>query len=135
MESGRKSGGGRKGITQTYEAISAVIEGIIGDETYGNPERVLPWTTKSVRNLEAVLHEKGYKVSHDPVGNILREMGYSLQQNRNMLQTGEANPDRDAPCNDINKKSGECIGPGQPVISVDTKKKERIGKCKNKGVE
>ena len=94
---------------------------------------MLTWTTKSVRNLEAVLHEKGYKVSHDPVGNILREMGYSLQQNRNMLQTGEANPDRDAQFNYINKKSGECIGQGQPVISVDTKKKELIGNFKNNG--
>ena len=108
---------------------------MIGDEPYGNLERVLPWTTKSVRNLEAVLHEKGYTVSHATIGNMLREMGYRLQQHQNMLQTGQANPDRDAPCNAIKKKSGECIGPGQPVISVDTKQKERIGNCKNKGVE
>jgi transposase len=131
----RKSGGGRKEITQKYEDIIAVIEGIVGDETYGTPERVLTWTTKSLRNLEDVLHEKGYRVSHDTIGNILREMGYSLQQNQKMLQTGEANPDRDAQFKYINNKSGEFIGQGQPVISVDTKKKELIGNFKNNGAE
>jgi transposase len=131
----RKVGGGRKGITQKYEDITAVIEGIVADETYGNPEQVLIWTTKSLRNLENVLHDRGYKISHDTIGNILREMGYSLQQNQKMLQIGGANPDRDAQFKYINNKCHEFIGQGQPVISVDTKKKEIIGNFKNNGAE
>jgi transposase len=131
----RKSGGGRKGIAQKYEGIIAAIEGIVADETYGNPEQALAWTTKSLRNIENVLHGKGYEISHDTIGNMLREMGYSLQQNQKMLQTGEASPDRDAQFKYINNKCGEFIGQGQPVISVDTKKKELVGNFKNNGAE
>jgi hypothetical protein len=81
------------------------------------------------------LREKGYEVSHDTIGDLLKEMGYSLQQNQKMLQLGEPHPDRDAQLKYINKKSGEFMGAGQPVISVDTKKKELIGNFKNGGQE
>lgn len=131
----RKSGGGRKKVTQKYKDIKVEIEKIVADETYGSPEQVLAWTTKSLRNLESILQEKGYEVSHDTTGNILKEMGYSLQQNQKMLQLGETHPDRDAQFKYINKKSNEFIEQGQPVISVDTKKKELIGNFKNGGAE
>lgn len=135
LERVRKRGGGRKKVTEKYSDIEHEIEQIVADETYGNPEQVLTWTTKSLRNLENLLQQKGFEVSHDTIGNILKEMGYSLQQNQKMLQIGEQHPDRDGQFKHINKKSGEFIAQGQPVISVDTKKKELIGNFKNDGAE
>jgi len=131
----RKSGGGRKTIGTTYRNIHEEIEQIIGDSTSGNPEKILLWTTKSLRNIEKTLHEKGYSISHDTIGNVLKEMGYSLQQNQKMLQVGVPHPDRDAQFEYINKKCNEFIQQKQPVISVDTKKKEMIGNFKTNGAE
>ena len=131
----RKIGGGRKKITEKYDGIQAELERIVADETYGDPEHVLTWTTKSLRNLESLLRERGYTISHDTIGNILKEMGYSLQQNQKMLQLGESNPDRDEQFKYISKKSCEFIEKDLPVISVDTKKKELIGNFKNGGAE
>ena len=131
----RKNGGGRKPITQKYNNITEEIEKIIESSTAGNPERIILWTTKSLRNIEDILREKGLKASHDTIGNILKEMGYSLQQNQKMLQIDAPHPDRNAQFEYINKKSGRFIKDGQPVISVDTKKKELIGNFKTTGVE
>jgi len=131
----RKKGGGRKKITQKYKDIVEKIEKIVSNETYGDPEQVLFWTTKSLRNIESVLQQEGYKISHDTIGNILKEMNYSLQQNQKMLQHGESHPDRDEQFKYINKKCCEFIEQGLPVISVDTKKKELIGNFKNNGSE
>jgi transposase len=131
----RKSGGGRKKVAEKYEDIEAEIEKIVANETYGNPQQVLMWTTKSLRNIETLLRQKGYEVSHNTIGNLLKGMGYSLQQNQKMLQLGESHPDRDAQFKYINKKSGGFVESGQPVISVDTKKKELIGNFKNDGEE
>jgi transposase len=131
----RKPGGGRKTIMRKYENIQEELEKIIGNDTVGNPEKVILWTTKSLRNLEKALHEKGFEVSHDTVGNVLKGMGYSLQQNQKMLQAGVPHPDRNAQFEYINNKCGGFIKEGQPVISVDTKKKELIGNFKNTGAE
>jgi hypothetical protein len=131
----RKIGGGRKKHTEKYENIEDDIESIVADETYGDPEKVLTWTTKSLRNIETALQEKGYAISHDTIGNILKEMDYSLQQNQKMLQRGESHPDRDEQFKYINKKSCEFIEKNLPVISVDTKKKELVGNFKNGGAE
>lgn len=131
----RKPGGGRKKVTQKYANIKEEIEKIVADKTYGNPENPLTWTTKSLRNLKDQLQEKGYEVNHDTVGKILKELGYSLQQNRKMLQLGESHPDRDEQFKFINQKSGEFIEQNQPVISVDTKKKELVGNFINGGAE
>ena len=131
----RRSGGGRKGVTVKYAHIKDEIERIIGSSTLGNPQNALLWTTKSLRNIATALREKGIETSHDTVGNVLKEMGYSLQQNQKMLQTGTPHPDRNAQFEYINQKSGEFITKGQPVISVDTKKKELIGNFKNSGAE
>jgi transposase len=131
----RKSGGGRKLITQKYEGIKDEIEKAVGNDTAGNPEKILLWTTKSLRNIEQILRAKGFCLSHDTVGNLLKDMGYSLQQNQKMLQAGEPHPDRNAQFEYINKKCLEFIRKRQPVISVDTKKKEMIGNFMNKGAE
>jgi hypothetical protein len=74
-------------------------------------------------------------VSHDTIGNVLKEMGYSLQQNQKMLQTGQSHPDRNQQFEHINQTASEFLAQGQPVISVDTKKKESIGNFKNGGAE
>jgi transposase len=131
----RKPGGGRKKITDKYADIKDEIEKIVADTTYGNPGNPLTWTTKSLRNLKGCLEEKGYEIKHDTVGKILKELGYSLQQNQKMLQLGEPHPDRDEQFRFINKKSGEFIEQNQPVISVDTKKKELVGNFMNYGAE
>ena len=131
----RKPGGGRKKITEKYADIKDEIERIVADTTYGNPENPLAWTTKSLRNLKECLEEKGYEIKHDTVGKILKELGYSLQQNQKMQQMGEPHPDRDEQFRFISKKSGEFIQQNQPVISVDTKKKELIGNFINEGAE
>jgi transposase len=131
----RKNGGGRKAITQKYSGIQEEIEKIVGNNTLGNPEKILLWTTKSLRNIEKALCEKGFAISHDTIGNLLKDMWYNLQQNKKMLQVGAAHPDRNAQFEYINRKSVEFVRQGQPVISVDTKKKELIGNFKNNGAE
>jgi len=131
----RKPGGGRKKLTMKYGNLKEEIEKIVADKTYGNPENPLTWTTKSLRNLKEHLEEQGYIINHDTVGKILKELGYSLQQNQKMLQLGESHPDRDEQFRFINQKSKEFILKNQPVISVDTKKKELIGNFINAGAE
>jgi len=131
----RKCGGGRKATIQKYSNIQEEIEKIISSNTFGSPEKTLLWTTKSLRNIEKALREKGFQISHDTISNVLRDMGYSLQQNQKMLQVGTPHPDRDSQFEYINKKCGDFILKGQPVISVDTKKKELIGNFKNNGAE
>jgi len=131
----RKPGGGRRKLTQKYDDIKNSIERIVADKTYGNPENPLTWTTKSLRNITEQLAEAGYEIKHDTVGKILKELGYSLQQNKKMLQLGESHPDRNEQFEFISRKSGEFIRQNQPVISVDTKKKELIGNFVNKGAE
>ena len=131
----RESGGGRKAITQKYGTIKEELEKIVESETYGSAEKVILWTTKSLRNIEGILREKGFEISHDTVGNLLKDLGYSLQQNQKMQQASAPHPDRNAQFEYINKKSGEFIQQGEPVISVDTKKKELIGNFKNGGAE
>ena len=131
----RKSGGGRKAVTEKYADVKNEIEKIVEGETFGNPEAVLLWTTKSLRNIQEALQGYGIEVSHVTIGNLLKELDYSLQLNQKMLQTGSAHPDRDAQFKYINTKSLEFISEGQPVISVDTKKKELVGNFKNNGAE
>jgi transposase len=131
----RKGGGGRKKLTEKYGGIKDEVEKIVADTTYGNPENPLAWTTKSLRKLKECLEEKGYAIKHDTVGKILKELGYSLQQNQKMQQLGEPHPDRDEQFRFINNKAGEFIRQKQPVISVDTKKKELIGNFINNGSE
>jgi len=131
----RKSGGGRKYVEEKNPAIEDKIRSIVEDSTYGDPMRVLTYTTMSLRKISKKLLEEGIQISHETVGGILENIGYSRQSNQKMLQKGESHPDRNAQFEHINKTASEYIQAGDPVISVDTKKKELIGNFKNSGTE
>jgi transposase len=129
----RKAGGGRKSIKEKYPDIMKEIEQIVSDTTFGNPGNPLSYTTKSIRKIEQILNEKKYKIGYDVVANILKELGYSLQLNQKMLQVGKEHPDRDKQFGFINNKAKQFIDEGNPVISIDAKKKENIGNFINNG--
>jgi hypothetical protein len=129
----RKSGGGRKSIKEKYPKIVNEIKSIVSASTFGNPENPLTYTTKSTRKIKQLLNKKNYEIGHNVVGNILEELGYSLQLNQKMLQVGEEHPDRNIQFEFINTKAMKFIKSGDPVISVDAKKKELIGNFKNNG--
>ena len=132
----RKKGGGRKKTEEIYPDLPEWIEEIVSPETYGNPENPLRWTTKSLRKIqEAILTKHHVYICIKTVATILKKLEYSLQSNRKMLQIGENHPNRDGQFKFINDKAKEFIENGQPVISVDTKKKEIIGNYANKGQE
>ena len=105
---------------------------MIESGTRGDPESPLRWTCKSTRTLAAQLNKQKHPVCHVKVGQILREQGYSLQSNRK-TQEGEDHPDRDAQFRHINTQVKRALAVGNPVISVDTKKKELLGNYKNNG--
>ena len=129
----RRAGGGRKSILEKHPEIEKHIENIVEDSTFGNPENPLSYTTKSTRKIKRMLNESNYSVGHDVIGNILEGMGYSLQLNQKMLQLGEPHPDRNKQFEYINGKAKEFLEAGEPVISIDAKKKELVGNFKNGG--
>jgi len=132
----RKEGGGPKWSEERYPEIQKHMREIVDDSTYGNPEKVLSWTTESQRKIQKTLLEKhNINVSHVTIGAILEDLDYSKQANKKMLQVGKAHPDRNAQFEFINKKAQVFLEMGEPVISVDTKKKELIGNFKNPGQE
>ncbi len=131
----RQTGGGRKKITNKYPDLTKELEKLIDPCTRGDPESPLRWTCKSARNLAEVLQDKlNYEVSHRTVHNLLEDLGYSLQSNRKKTE-GKQHPDRDAQFHYINRIVKKFQKEMQPVISVDTKKKENIGDYANKGQE
>ncbi|MDR0303854.1 MAG: ISAzo13 family transposase [Chitinispirillales bacterium] len=134
-ESIRRSGGGRKTAEENYPDIEEKIRKIIEEKTYGDPMRVLSYTTESLRKIQRELEKDSIYVSHMTVGVMLERMEYSKQVNQKMLQIGEPHPDRNAQFEHINSRAAEYIKVGVPVISVDTKKKEKIGNFKNNGSE
>lgn len=132
----RSEGGGRKHITEQYPDLEENIEKIVEGDTYGDPQRVLLYTTLSLRDIaEAVKTRFNIAVSYVKVGQILEKLDYSKQQNQKNLQVGEPHPDRNAQFEFINEKAIKFIEAGDPVISIDTKKKELIGNFKNNGSE
>jgi len=131
----RKTGGGPKYTEEKYPDIEDRIRRLIDGSTYGNPERVLSHTTESLRKIKFELEAQGINVSHETVGKILETMGYSKQANQKMMQVGEPHPDRNAQFEHINCTAAKYIKADDPVISVDTKKKESIGNFKNNGQE
>lgn len=130
----RRPGGGRKKQVEENPALRKDLERLISPYTRGDPESPLRWTCKSVRKLAGELNRKGHQVSHSSVASLLRDMNYRLQANRKTME-GKQHPDRDAQFNYINQKARGQQRRGQPVISVDTKKKERVGGFKNAGRE
>jgi transposase len=136
LEAGRVRGrgGGRKPLTETDETLLGDLEALVAGEARGDPESPLLWTAKSVRSLARALREKGHRVSHETVAKLLRDLGFSLQANRKVLE-GASHPDRDAQFAHINETVAAAQAAGQPTISVDTKKKELVGDFKNGGRE
>ena len=128
----RRPGGGRKKIKQKDPTLVADLEKLVDPTTRGDPESCLRWTCKSVRKLAEELVCMGHEVSYPIVAELLHEMGYSLQANRKTKE-GDSHPDRNAQFEHINAKAQQYIGLQQPVISVDTKKKELVGDFKNNG--
>lgn len=131
----RKAGGGPKCVQEKYPDLENRIRKLVDGSTYGNPERILSYTTESLRKIESELNSQGINVSYRTVATVLDSMGYSKQANQKMLQVGEPHPDRNAQFEHINKTAAEHLESGEPVISVDTKKKENIGNFKNNGQE
>lgn len=130
----RKEGGGRKKITESNTEILKALELLVEPVTRGDPESSLRWTIKSIRTLSKELNKQGHKIGKSAVGNLLAELGYSLQSNKKKIE-GNQHPDRNSQFEYINKQCDLFIGKGNPVISVDTKKKELIGNYKNNGKE
>jgi hypothetical protein len=130
----RQKGGGRKKEINKQPELVSIIKQIIEPHTVGDPERLLLWTSKSVRHIQRALKEKSCKASHELIRQILIDEGYHLQTNRKTYEGGD-HVDRDAQFEYINNTAKSFIAINQPVISVDCKKKELIGNYKNAGRE
>jgi transposase len=130
----RREGGGRKRAVVKDASLRTDLEGLLESTTRGDPEAPLRWTCKSVRQLTAELRRMKHQVSHQVVADLLHELGYSLQANRKTKE-GAGHPDRNAQFEHLNRKVKWSLGRRQPVISVDTKKKELVGDFKNGGRE
>ena len=130
----RRPGGGRKTTIELDPSVRDDLERLVDPTTRGDPESPLRWTCKSVRQLAAALGELGHRVSHQWVAVALRDLGYSLQANRKTRE-GTVNPDRDAQFTHLDAAAATFLAAGDPVISVDTKKKELVGDFKHNGRE
>jgi hypothetical protein len=130
----RRPGAGRKRLTEIQPALLAALDMLVEPASRGDPRTPLRWTCQSVRRLAEELRRQGYRVSHQVVAELLRSAGYSLQANRKTSE-GRQHPDRNAQFEYIARRVGSAQRRGQPVISVDTKKKELVGEFKNSGAE
>ncbi len=130
----RAPGGGRKRLAEADPELAAQLTALVDPETRGDPMSPLVWTTKSTRNLAGTLTGSGHPVSDRTVARMLRAMGFSLQGNAKVIE-GRQHEDRDAQFRYLNQCVSEHLAAGQPVISVDTKKKELVGEFKNGGRE
>lgn len=130
----RQPGGGRKRTVDSDPTLKADLETLINPAERGDPESPLRWTSKSLRHLAQELKRMGHQTSHRMVAELLHDLGYSLQANRKTLE-GSSHPDRDAQFEHINRQAQEYFATSDPVISVDTKKKELVGEFKNGGRE
>ena len=131
----RKAGGGRKKLVEKNSGLIDLLEELVEPSTRGDPESSLRWTCKSVRKLAENMSEKGHSIGRQTVANILHELDYSLQANRKTSEGKKDHPDRDEQFHYINKLAKSFLRKELPVISVDTKKKELVGKYKNAGHE
>jgi DNA-binding transcriptional ArsR family regulator len=130
----RRPGGGAKSITEKYPTLEGALKALVDPETRGDPESALLYTLKSTRQLAAELQAQGYEVSHEMVAQLLRRLRYSLQANAKTRE-GSSHVDRDAQFRYINDQVAAYSASGDPVISVDAKKKELVGNYKNPGRE
>ena len=134
MGRSRQPGGGRKRAETHDHDLVAALESLIDPVTRGDPMSPLRWTSKSTRKLATALTENGHQVSDFVVRRLLKELGYSLQANAKTTE-GAHHPDRDAQFQYLNDQADQHLDSGNPVISVDTKKKELVGPFKNGGRE
>src|SRR5450759_2120357 len=130
----RVSGGGRKKLVETDPQLSARLKALVDPETRGDPMSLLVWTTKSTRNLAGALTAMGHPVSDRTVARMLASLGFSLQGNAKVTE-GNQHAYRDAQFRYLAGQVAEHAGDGQPVVSVDAKKKELVGAFKNGGRE
>jgi Rhodopirellula transposase DDE domain len=130
----RRAGGGRKQHKESQSGLMESLESIVTPHTRGEPMKVLLWSSKSLRNIEKSLKEKGYLVSYVTVGELLKSLGYSLQGNKKTDEGGNV-ADRNEQFEFINRIALSFMADDAPVISVDCKKKELIGNFKNAGTE
>jgi hypothetical protein len=131
----RKTGGGRKSTETNNPGFLQTLESLVEPLTRGDPESALRWTCKSVRKLSEELKSRNIIAGHQTVAASLGKMGYSLQTNKKCLTDGGKHPDRNAQFEHINVQALKMLKRGNPVISVDTKKKELVGNFKNNGKE
>src|SRR5271157_4504036 len=130
----RRPGGGRKSLSETNPGLLDDLNALVEPDARGDPMSPLRWTCKSLRRLADELGKLGHKISHTVVGELLKKQKFSLQAN-SKTREGADNPDRDAQFRVVNEAVKTAIGENQPVISVDTKKKELVGDFKNAGRE
>jgi hypothetical protein len=129
----RRPGGGRKKVEQRAPGVLPAVQEIVEASTAGSPEDALRWTSTSKAKVATALRERGYAVSPNTVGRLLRdELEYHLQANRKDKE-GRSPPERDAQFRYLNEQVRDFLARGQPVLSVDTKKKELVGDFKNGG--
>ncbi len=131
----RRGGGGRKALTQKHPGLDAALERLVSPTSRGDPMNPLRWTIKSTRQLARELGREGYHLSHPVVAERLGALHYSLQANAKAIEEGSGHVDRNAQFEHINHLAAQLLREGEPVISVDTKKKELVGLYKNGGKE
>ena len=134
VKSSRHQGGGRKHLAVKDTQLLSDLDALVEPTSRGDPEIPLRWTCKSLTRLTDELKKQGHQVSRQKVSELLQALGYSLQSTRKVKE-GSSEPDRDAQFNYINERVKVFQRRGQPVISIDTKKKELIGSFQNKGRE
>lgn len=134
VERVRRPGGGRKPLGVHDPDLIRALETLVDPVTRGDPMSLLRWTCKSAAKLAAALQTQGHVVSERTVNRLLHDLGYSLQANRKTLE-GRAYPDRDAQFQYINRRAKAFQKQGQPVVSVDTKKKDLVGQFRQSGRE
>jgi Rhodopirellula transposase DDE domain len=130
----RRPGGGPKRLAERQPGLLAALDELVDPSTRGDPESPLRWTCKSTRQLADALGTQGFQVSDDTVGRLLKQQGYTLQRTLK-TEEGAQDPDRDAQFRYVNEQAREHLAAGQPVVSVDTKKKELVGQYANGGRE
>src|SRR5215211_3241514 len=130
----RRAGAGRPALDQTQPGLTAALEALVEPLTRGDPMSPLRWTCKSRAKLTAVLTTQGWQVSSTTVGRLLNALGYRLRSVRKSRE-GTSHPDRNGQFEHINATAATFLQRGEPVISVDTKKKELVGDFKNAGRE
>ncbi len=130
----RRKGGGRKDITVNKPGIKEKLMELVEPSIQGDPQSPMLWISRSLRNLSEAMEKSGYRIGHVTVGNLLHDMKYNLKGNKKTRE-GKSNPDRNEQFQHINNTAIQFMEHDDPVISVDTKKKELIGNFKNNGKE